>query len=126
MSEQIRKAVETIKKELNILPKYSAWDEYRHSLSIVIDLATSYLNATEPREKEMLPMVTDYRFGKSTQHGIWCYNEGLKDSRLYHIKQMEGLEALFRKHANYFVEEAYIYSLAHAIRVHLGLEKEKR
>jgi len=30
-----------------------------------------------PAKKEMLPMSTDYRHGKSTQHGIWCYNQAI-------------------------------------------------
>jgi len=31
------------------------------------------------KKKEILPMTTDYRFGKSTQHGIWCYNQAIED-----------------------------------------------
>jgi hypothetical protein len=37
------------------------------------------INLLQSMKKELLPMSTDYRYGKSTQHGIWCYNQAIDD-----------------------------------------------
>ena len=34
-----------------------------------------------PKKKPMLKLPTAYRFGKSAQHGIWCYNQAIDDMK---------------------------------------------
>ena len=32
-------------------------------------------------DKPLMKLSTNYRFGKSTQHGIWCYNQAKQEIR---------------------------------------------
>ena len=41
----------------------------------------SELDKILPKKKEILPLSTDYRFGKSTQHALWSYNQAIDDCR---------------------------------------------
>lgn len=56
-------------------------------------LATRYLElGGVVEEKEILPMTTDYRYGKVTQKCLHNYNLGRQDTLLAVSKRLEGVE----------------------------------
>ena len=80
---EIRSAVE-ICEGLYITNAYNGDTKESLAINKLLDLAT--------REKEILPMTTDYRYGKVTQELLQAYNKGRTDTLLAVSKQLENLE----------------------------------
>lgn len=85
---EIREAVEICTKWKKYAPDYIMNDVQR-----LIDLATRYLElGGVVEEKEILPMTTDYRYGKVTQKCLHNYNLGRQDTLLAVSKRLEGID----------------------------------
>ena len=52
-----------------------------HALYPHLRLSEAQINEVLPKKKEILPLSTDYRFGKSTQHSLWSYNQAIDDCK---------------------------------------------
>lgn len=81
-------------------------DEGRKIVQPLLNLATRYLSASGelPKKKEILPMATNYKFGKATQHSLWSYNQAIDDCTLAHLKAKEKWDKLVDKNSDEIAE----------------------
>ena len=75
-----KKRKKTIKSICKALYKSDAY--YEKDLDQAVNDIKVLLLEKLPKEKEILqPAPTAYRYGKTTAHGIWLYNQTLADVR---------------------------------------------
>ena len=108
-------------------------DDIYEAVYTIIDLAKLHLSVMKsgvPKKKVILPMSTDYRYGKSTQRSLFSYNQAIDKFTAYLAQKLSGLEEVIRESSlcrlcltEVWEAEKEIKELVSMIRKHLEVEK---